>query len=58
MALAWSPGSNVVEVFILDEDITEVLAYMTLEFIGSSVANLDCKSIAWLFESLETKLRV
>lgn len=50
-------GANVVEVFILDEDITEVLAYMTLEFISRSVANLDCKSIAWLFESLETNLR-
>jgi hypothetical protein len=53
-------GTNVVvvEVFILDEDITEVLAYMTLEFIGSGVANLDCESVAWLFESLGTKMRV
>jgi hypothetical protein len=51
-------GANVVEVLVLDEDITEVLAYMTLEFIGSGVANLDCKSVAWLFESLETNVRV
>jgi hypothetical protein len=51
-------GANVVEVFVLDEDITEVLAYMALEFICSGVADLDCKSIAWLFESLGTKMRV
>ena len=51
-------GANVVEVLVLDEDITEVLAYVTLELISSGVANLDCKSVAWLFESLETKVRV
>lgn len=51
-------GPNVVEILVLDEDITEVLAYVTLELIGSGVANLDCKSVAWLFESLETKVRV
>jgi hypothetical protein len=51
-------GANVVEVLVFDEDITEVLAYMTLEFISSGVANLDCKSVAWLFKSLETNVRV
>jgi len=51
-------GANVVEVLVLDEDITEVLAYVALEFIGSGVANLDCKSVAWLFESLGPKVRV
>lgn len=48
-------GADVVDVFILDEDITKVLAYVTLEFIGSGVADLDSKPIAWLFESLGTK---
>jgi len=48
-------GSSVVEVFVFDKDITEILADMTLEFIGSSVANLDCKSVSRLFESLDKK---
>jgi len=51
-------GANVVDVFVVDEDITKVLADMTLEFIGSGVANLNCKSVAWLFESLGRKVRV
>ena len=51
-------GANVVEVFVFDKDIAEILADMALEFIGGSVANLDCKSVAWLFESLDTKMRV
>jgi hypothetical protein len=51
-------GANVVDVFVFDKDITEILADVTLELIGGSVANLDCKSVSRLFESLETKMRV
>ena len=48
--------ANVVKVVlrcVRDDDISEVLGDVTLEFIGSGVADLDCQTIGRMFDALQ-----
>ena len=48
--------ANVVKVVlrrVRDDNISEILGYVTLEFIGSGVADLDCQAIGRMFDALQ-----
>jgi len=48
--------ANVVKVVlrcVRDDDISEVLRDVTLEFISSGIADLDCQAIGRMFDALQ-----